>query len=459
LSYCVEPYRSLDTTGAKRKPLICNSYCPKPLLFYTLSPISSSLRDREVAGVPEFESGFVPIAGLVLGLAALVQAALLLIWTYEATRFIRSRCRSPLPTGYTPRVHLFMPCKGVEPDFDDTIDAVLSQDYPDYGVTFVVESMDDPAYGRLRQLIGGRARLVVAGEARDCGQKVHNLLVATGRLADAVDVLAFADSDAVPDRHWLRRLVYPLNDDRTGVITGYRWFVPEVDNWPGIILAALNAPVTMLLGNHQWNEVWGGSWAIRRSVFEDAIRDGVWRGAVTEDSPISRLMRVVRLRVAYEPTCLVASPVQCSWRWLLSFGRRQYLITRVYAPNVWWSGLALTALAQLAFWGGIAALILGQSVAWPAVLVASLYGLNTARAMLRQRAAAQRFPLTPGQRRAAWLDMLAHPLLTLGHLLFMLSSIGSVTTWRGIRYRLLGPHQTEILSRPPAVGRERRAAA
>ena len=61
-----------------------------------------------------------------------------------------------------------------------------------FTVTFVVESKADPAFERLTALLavpgGAPARIVVAGEARDCGQKVHNLLVATADRSPEVEV-------------------------------------------------------------------------------------------------------------------------------------------------------------------------------------------------------------------------------------------------------------------------------
>jgi len=402
----------------------------------------------------------------VLGLAA-VQALFLWVAAYENCRFFRRQICSEVVGEFTPVVRLIVPCKGVEPRFDDTVRGLLIQDFPHYGITFVVESPRDPAYHRLNQLLleshDCPARVIAAGESRGCGQKVHNLLAATARLPAEVEVLAFADSDAVPDAAWLRRLIYPLHDARRGAVTGYRWFVPAAGNWPGTVLTAMNASIAMLCGNHPWNCIWGGSWAIRRPLFERLLDEGDWDGALTEDLPATRLVRRYGLRVAYAPGCLVASPIECSWWWLLSFGRRQYLLARVYMPGLWWM-LGLTALlGQAAFWGGLAALAFCDFGRWSTLVVALVGGLylsESARAVLRQRTAALRFPLRRrGARLAALLDIVAHPLLNLGQLAVIASSCGNEVTWRGIRYRLHGPHRTEVLSRPAADASRNVAAA
>ena len=74
---------------------------------------------------------------------------------------------------------LITPCKGFDVDLEGNLAALLRQDYPDYEVTFVVESDADPACPVIRRVMAGHpqvaARLLVAGVAHHSGQKVHNL--------------------------------------------------------------------------------------------------------------------------------------------------------------------------------------------------------------------------------------------------------------------------------------------
>src|SRR5437588_268867 len=93
------------------------------------------------------------IGYLVLGGLGLIQAFLMLLWTFEGARFMRSRLGKPAPAEFLSRVQLFIPCKGVEPTFDQMVDSVRKQNYPAYQVTFIVESTDDPAHGRLVELL------------------------------------------------------------------------------------------------------------------------------------------------------------------------------------------------------------------------------------------------------------------------------------------------------------------
>ncbi len=398
------------------------------------------------------------IVFLVLGGLSLVQAFLMLLWTYESARFIRGRLGRPAPREYLPKVQLFIPCKGVEPTFDQMVQSVRSQNYPAYQVTFVVESTEDPAHARLVELLRDAPpgfRVIVAGKAVDCSQKVHNLLAATAHIDPDVEAVAFADSDIVMEPDWLCWLVARLNRPGIGATTGYRWMLPRSGDRLAQVVAALNAAVASGLGNHHsWNPIWGGSWAMRRETFERLEIRRRWRGTLADDLPVLLAVRQARLQVWFEPGCLTASPIHVSLAGLLSFARRQYLAIRVYAPDLWWAGLLVGLGSQGIFWLGVIT-ALGSGAAghpwtfWVVLLVGLLYAMHTARAWVRHTGVTSRLarwsrPL----RRVARLDLLAWPFLGLvGLSFFAISAFGRVVTWRRFRYRLVGLNRTEILVR------------
>ena len=137
------------------------------------------------------------LAGLVI-----VQSLLLALQTWEHCRYVRSCMRCIVRHRPTGRVALFAPCKGIDLDLEANLRSLLEQDYDDYEVTFIVESADDPAYPAIRRAIAEHpnvaARVVIAGQATDSGQKVHNLRVATEHLPPQIKYVAFVDSDAQP---------------------------------------------------------------------------------------------------------------------------------------------------------------------------------------------------------------------------------------------------------------------
>jgi hypothetical protein len=155
----------------------------------------------------------------------------------------------------------------------------------------------------------------------------------------------------------------------------------------------------------------------------------------------------------------LASPVQYRWSDLFEFGRRQYLITRVYAPVLWWLTFLGELLFSVAFWGGLtseaAHWLVREETTWISLVLATLYGLAALRAGIRQSVIGATFPAWHDALwRARVLDIWAQPVLALGNLgLVLTSAFGRRITWRGIRYQLDGPEQTRVLGYPEAHGR------
>src|SRR5438128_1692998 len=136
----------------------------------------------------------------VLGFLLLVQSLAALVAGLRLARYVWHTLSTP-GERYVPKTAVIVPCKGLEPDFEENIIAYLAQDYRHYELIFVTESEDDPAHLALKRILHDSDRsawLITAGEARNRGQKVHNLCAALDTL-EAVDrnteVLVFADSD------------------------------------------------------------------------------------------------------------------------------------------------------------------------------------------------------------------------------------------------------------------------
>jgi hypothetical protein len=170
--------------------------------------------------------------------------------------------------------------------------------------------------------------MLIAGTCTDSGQKVHNLCCATAQLPDDVKVLAFFDADTQPSADALSRLVDRACGREFQVATGYRWFVPRRPSLSNLTLASVNAAVAGLLNHQGWNLVWGGAWAIERELFAKTALMDAWRGTLSDDLVASRAMRLAGVRIAFEPGCMLASPIDVSWREAVRFLRRQFLIGR-----------------------------------------------------------------------------------------------------------------------------------
>jgi ceramide glucosyltransferase len=383
----------------------------------------------------------------IVAILAIIQSLLLVLLAWEHRRYAKSCLKSGHRYQPSGRVLVCAPCKGFDIDLDDHLRAVLEQDYDDYEVTFIVESADDPACVAIRRAMAGHpwitARLLIAGRAGASGQKVHNLRSATRRLSPRLEYLAFIDSDARPRPDWLRLLLSRLDRPGRGAVTGYRWFIPERPTLANHLLYSSNCEVLSLLCQNSHHFIWGGSWAIRREVFQLIGLHSAWKGMLSDDLVASRQLREAGLNVRFEPACVVASPVDYSPAEVFAFVRRQYLLARFYLRDWWLLALGGYTLTNVLWWGNLAFFLGNLWSGWispwiPPAAALGVYLLRSLRGWLRQDLLRAYFPhLERSLRGARRFDIWLHPLSGLFHWLAVLSSLaGRELTWRGIRYRL-----------------------
>jgi ceramide glucosyltransferase len=369
---------------------------------------------------------------------------------------------------YRPRTALIVPCKGLDSAFKENIASFFNQDYENYLLWFVVADKADPAYTPLCELKNrlsqtskaNDVQVLIAGHAQSCSQKIHNLFYCYQRISSDIEVLAFADSDICVRSDWLSHIVHPLRKLKNGAASGYRWFVPKKNNLASLALSAVNAKIAQLLGNIRFNQVWGGSMAIRVDVFRQVGLDKIWPKALSDDLSLSYAVKKAHKKVVFVPACLVASHQSITWRELFEFGRRQFLITRVSTPCTWWFGLFSSLYSVLGLWGA-AAFAIYSAVKLPItnyqllifIAVPVLFFIaQFIRAVLRQKMAYKLLNFENQvsrieNRESMLADILLFWLWSPLMLLFIISSaFGRTITWRGIRYKLLGPTQTIVLN-------------
>jgi cellulose synthase/poly-beta-1,6-N-acetylglucosamine synthase-like glycosyltransferase len=356
-----------------------------------------------------------------------------------------------LVADYSPFVSVIAPTRGFEERFLENVRPLLAQNYTEYETLFVFDNPEDPSFQIVNDL---DTRVVISGPANGTGQKVHNLIVAVSQIDARAEVIVFVDTDARPDENWLRRLVAPLADERIGASTGYRWFVPERGGLASRLRGVWNASIASALGaDTAKNFCWGGSTAIRRSTFERLNVVDHWRGTVSDDFTITRVLKEANLPIHFTPNCLVASVGDCGWRELVEFTTRQIKITRTYARHLWVALLLGSSLFTIAFFGGIVLLVerlvFGGSF-WPVLgFLIVIFALGAAKGFIRWRAIS--IPLA-GYRRALRRDLAAHIFLwPFASLLYLYNAIvagfSRRITWRGITYNLRSPDEAVIISR------------
>jgi cellulose synthase/poly-beta-1,6-N-acetylglucosamine synthase-like glycosyltransferase len=361
--------------------------------------------------------------------------------------YVRRETSRPIPD-FHPFVSVIAPGRGLEPGLGENVRSLLTQDYPAYEVLFVFDREDDPAANVVSHGFSQIGRTIIAGPATDSGQKVHNLRVAVRRIDPKCEVLVFVDTDARPASDWLRKLVAPLADETLGAATGYRWFIPEKGGIASRLRGVWNASVASALGSDRAkNFCWGGSTAIRRTTFERLNVSGRWRGSISDDFTITRVLKEAKLPIHFTPLCLVASVGDCDFHELIEFTTRQIKITRVYASHLWLPLLLGSSLFTIAFFGGL--ILIGFHPRSPVAYVFPLiiFVLGAAKAVIRFRAVST--VLRTSQR-----DLVAHIFLwPFASLLYLYNAIVAGFSrrlkWRGITYELKSPSEAVIISREP----------
>lgn len=249
--------------------------------------------------------------------------------------------------GPWPRVALLVPVTGAAPGLRARLKALLTQDYPRYQVVFTTREATDPATSIILSLLPRyrRGRHVIAGPARSCGQKNHNLLAAVKLVGQVPEILVFCDSNQEAPPEWLKELVAPIATGEAQVSSGFHHVMARD---PG--MAVLGRAVTVLAlyltkGLRRLNQPWGGATAIRRSLFEELAVAKLWSENVVDDVSLAARLVQAGILVGIPKGASLYTPVEgetpAGWRdWLT----RQWLYLKFCMPGTWLAGGLLVHL-------------------------------------------------------------------------------------------------------------------
>ena len=311
-------------------------------------------------------------AVLLLAAAPLVYYMLA---TVAALRFFRRERARKLPN-YTPPVSLLKPVRGLDFGTYENFASFCRLDYPEYEILFAVNDECDPAMPVIEQVMaefpGRRVRLLVGAEDLGANHKVNKL----ARLAREAqnDLLVLTDGDVRVGPNFLREVVAPLADEKTGAVTSFYRGIAERNLWAeleavgaagdffaGVLMADWTEGIHFGLGasiatTKKWISKMGGFEAIAGTLADDyelgnriakaggavmLSREAVWTmyPAQTPTSFWSHQMRWARTIRLLRPWSYAGL--------LLTHGLPWTLLAALVAPARWMAASYLVAYAVL----------------------------------------------------------------------------------------------------------------
>lgn len=417
-------------------------------------------------------------AAVSIAIALVLTAFAVVLWTYAFTRVFSRPRPERLADEQCPPVAVLMGLKGTDPFLRAGLKRLLTQDYPDYQVHFVVDSRDDPAWSLVEQAISETAAATHAtlqefqdipenGIVNCTNSKVVQALRSLPE--DSCEIIAMADGDVVADELWLRDLVTPLvNDDSIGVTYGNRWFVPPKFRMGTLVRSLWNMAATSIM-YHQ-NMPWGGCYATRMSAVREGNLVEKWATVGALDMFTTREMRKLGLKIEFVPTLMMVNREECGLPFSFNFIRRQITWAQLYNP-VWplavlhsVLGAGMIAAALVIFLTGLVQDNSGAAI-WSGAGLAA-YSLSQAGMALVQHSAIRQMlsrtgqpdaSLTPGTVAAlpfaVLLTVFVYFAATL-HCLFCRR-----IAWRGSLLEFHGPHDIRVVDEAVRPGPSSRTAA
>jgi len=153
-------------------------------------------------------------------LLAVAPLAYYVLASVAALRFFRRERARSLPP-ITPPVSVLKPVRGLDFGSYENFLSFCLQDYPDYELLFAVNDDKDPAVPLIqrlqREFPERRIRLFAGAERLGANRKINKLarLVREARN----DILVISDGDVRVGPRYLREVVAPFADPRTGLVT------------------------------------------------------------------------------------------------------------------------------------------------------------------------------------------------------------------------------------------------
>jgi len=339
-----------------------------------------------------------------------------------AAALARIRAREPVAQS-TPPISILKPVHGRDPRFYEAIRSHATQEYPEYELLFGVKDTADAAIEDIRRL------------QTDFPQRSIRLIFTTreapnGKVAVLADlarqarypILLVNDSDIVVEPDYLRRVVAPLEDPQTGVVTClYR---ARAESWPGrweaIGIATEFAPsvlVAPLVGVGGF--ALGSTMVFRAEQLAKIGGFPALESYLADDYQLGNHIARLGFRVALSKVAVETNLSGATWREVWRHQLRWSRTIRVSRTAGYYGYLA----TQASFWSVVAALAGHWWIAFATITARLAAGVVTGRIVLGDAQVLRYWYLIPF--RDLW-----------GFAVWLAGLTGDTVEWRGTKLRL-----------------------
>lgn len=333
----------------------------------------------------------------------------------------------------TPPIEILVPVKGINHIQKDAFLSLIMQEYPCHKVTFIIESLSDPASALIDALCQEfpNSRKLLAGVSSSCAQKNHNLVHGLSNLHPETEIIVFCDATNCAPPQWLLRFTERLRKREGEVVSTFRQFSPRPQTIPGVSQALYGAIILLLASVVP--KPWGGGTAMRRETMEKIPLRETWSQTIVDDLTLGNILGKARIRVYMDSRNLLQSPLaNHSFSAFTKYLDRQILFPKFTNHFIWGTLMVLhvnLALSMpLATLQTIAVLLPGMQrdllpYAWVAFLISMVGVAESARRLINPSISSWR-----------WLLAIV-PVLGVGSFLFLRSIFARSITWAGRVYQ------------------------
>ncbi|MBD2443667.1 glycosyltransferase family 2 protein [Dolichospermum sp. FACHB-1091] len=388
-----------------------------------------------------------------------IQSCLTLIFLW----YLRSYKPQSLPDEKLPKTAVILCLRGADPFLHNCLRSLLQQNYPKYDLKLIIDSQEDPAFKIVTETINelGSTNVqisILRAVRHNCSLKCSSLIQAVSDLDNAYPVIAFIDADTVVHPNWLRELVTPLLDEKVGLTTGNRWYVPTGNYWGSLVRYSGN--VSTVVQMFLFQIPWGGTLAIKTEVLNRIKLLDKWGEVLTDDMLLHKLIKQQKLQIKFIPSLLMLNQEESSLSNLLESLKRLIISSKLYHPG--WLAIISEAYSSILVPNLVIIIIfylLLQSQWYAGFLLFFSYisyTIGLVLLMLLMEVSIHHILHNQGRKIPKLspliiLKMLMSiPLTQWIYGLIILSSLWtSSITWRGITYRIQGRENIRLIEYRP----------